>query len=248
VSHQLTKSLRAAAPSVIFPPTPNLADEMRFELDSTLPTHHSRPLRALTLMFVLAVTAGAAALGTSNGARSAVIDLLGGVPGIEIRRTYDLPTRSVLLAAPPEFGQSVSLEEARRRSGFSLRLPAALPEPDAVHIDEGASAVAVTTVYDLVPGGAAVIITQWHPSVLLFRKLMRSPDSLVRRVNVEGGRGLWIAGGDHEVFYLGMDRRSHRGAPYLAGAALVWHRDRVTYRLEGDFTLDNALGLARSFE
>jgi ABC-type transporter Mla MlaB component len=45
-----------------------------------------------------------------------------------------------------------------------------------------------------------------------------------------------------------MDRRAHRGAPFLGGSALVWHRDGITYRLEGDLSLDEALALTRSLD
>jgi hypothetical protein len=247
VTDELSVRLRAAAAEVEFPAAPDLADRVVARLDRVPARPARRTPLAVVLVCVLAVSA--AALGASERARTAVADLLDLVPGVEITRTTGLPAAVTLLASPAVFGDAVTLDEARARAGFALRLPAALPRPDGIYLDRAESGAAVTAVYGAEPGGAAVVFTQWHPSRLLFRKLLRSPDTFVTPVGVDSVEGLWIVGVDHEVFYVGVEAGRHfRAAPYLAGQALVWQRGAVTYRLEGGLSLEAALTLVRSLD
>jgi hypothetical protein len=244
VSDELISKLRRAAPAFKFPPTPELADTVARSLASA-PDRPRVRSRSAVLGVACALVTAATLLGASEGARSALTNALDLVPGVEIVRAYQLPARTALLAEPTEWGSSVRLEEARNRAPYALRLPSLLPEPKTVYVDESDGGTAVTVIYGLGREGASIVLTQWHPSMLLFRKVLRSPDAQVTTQRVDGVEGLWILG-DHEVFYVGMDRRSHRGSPALSGAALVWQRDAVTYRLEGDLTLEDALAVVRS--
>lgn len=237
--------LRDAAPELGFPPAPDLEDAVAARLDGP----PARPRRTvLPVAAVAAFVACAGVLGLSPGARSAALETLDLVPGIEIERTEALPPPIPLMTFLDGLGERVSLSTADRVSGFGLRLPNDLPEPDHVLLDRGARGSAVTVVYGAETDAASLVFTQWHPSTLLFQKLLASRDTVVTQVDVDGTRGLWIVGDDHEVFYVGMDRGRYRGAPVLVGAALVWARDGITYRLEGKLTVDEAVALAGSLE
>ena len=244
---ELTRRVRAAAPDIVFPPVPDLADAVLARLDPE-PERWPRRSRSIVLALACAAAACVAVLGMSERARSAIVEAFDLVPGVEITRTHVLPARTTLLGSPTDFGRPLALDEARRRAGFLLRLPGSLPQPETVYYDHRTSGTSVTAVYGLASRGASLVFTQWHPARLLFRKLVRSPDTLVLPVRVEDVRGLWIVGDEHEVFYTGKDRLPRRGAPWLAGAALVWHRDSVSYRLEGDLSLETALAFVRSLE
>ena len=202
----------------------------------------------LPVAAVAALVACAGVLGLSPGARSAALEALDLVPGVEITRTEALPPPIPLMTFLDGLGERVSLSTADRASGFELRLPGDLPAPDLVLLDRGARGTAVTVVYGAESDAASLVLTQWHPSTLLFQKLLASRDTVVTQVDVDGTTGLWIVGDDHEVFYVGMDRGRYRGAPVLVGAALVWARDGITYRLEGDLTVEQAIALAGSLE
>jgi hypothetical protein len=229
----------------VFPRTPDLEDAVAARLGGR-PATPSR--RALPVAVVVALVACAGALGLSSQARSAALEALDLVPGVEITRAEALPPPIPLLTFLDGLGERASLDAADRAAGFELRVPRDLPEPDLVLLDRGARGSAVTVVYGAEEDAASLVFTQWHPSTLLFQKLLDSPDTLVSQVDVDGTAGLWIVGDDHEVFYVGMDRGRHRGAPVLVGAALVWARDGITYRLEGKLTRAQAIALAGSLE
>ncbi|MGZ8694342.1 MAG: hypothetical protein ACXWYS_02755 [Gaiellaceae bacterium] len=223
-----------------FPPTPSLADAVVERLPAAPPSTRRRRVAPA----VVALAACALLLALSDGARSAAADLFDLVPGISIEHGDPLPAASPLLVSERDFGRRVSLDEAARLAGFDLRLPRGLPPPAAVYLDRAAGVAAVTAVWGAGRYAAAVVLTQWHPARLMFRKLVLSPDTLVDAVEVDGTRGLWIRGQEHEVFYRGADGRSRRGAPVLVGNVLAWERGGIVYRMEANVDLDRAVRLA----
>ena len=60
----------------------------------------------------------------------------------------------------------------------------------------------------------------------------------VERVEVDGEPGIWVEG-RHVVF-------EPFGLPRLSGNVLLWEQEGLTLRLEGRFTKEQALDLARS--
>jgi hypothetical protein len=239
---ELERRLHEAARYYEFPPTPPLVDVAA----RRLPSRPRRPLRRVVAVALAVALAAAGAVALTPGARSALLDVLDVVPGVEVRRTEkELPAAVPFFSFEETLGRRVSLEEARRTVGFQLRLPEQLSEPDRVYLDRGAEGGAVTAVYGGAGRRAQLVLTQWHPVRLLFRKLLvRGTD--VETVDLDGGQALWISNGDHEVFYVGVDQRRYRAAGYLAGNTLIWQRGAITYRLEGNLVLEHALELARS--
>jgi hypothetical protein len=55
--------------------------------------------------------------------------------------------------------------------------------------------------------------------------------------------GLWITGGDH-VVHWSLPDRNDAATTRLAGNVLLWQARGRTYRIEGDFTRDQAIDLA----
>ena len=76
--------------------------------------------RVLVLAFAAVLVAVASLLAVSPSARSALLDWLG-IRGVTIERVPELP--EVPLRAAPSFGKRVSLELARERVDFEVRLP-----------------------------------------------------------------------------------------------------------------------------
>lgn len=239
----LERRLHEAAAYFELPPTPDVAAAVT----GLLPARPARDRRRPALVAVaVALAASVAALAVSDGARSGVLGLLDLVPGVEIERTERLPPAVAFARFEPVLGRRVGVSQARREATFTLRLPAHLPPPDDVYLDRTRAGDAVTTVYGRGDGRARLVLSQWHPARLLFRKLVRL--TRVEVVRVEGPRGLWISGPDHEVFYVGGDGVRRRGPPYLAGNTLIWARGGTTYRLEADVSRADALAFARSLE
>jgi hypothetical protein len=79
----------------------------------------------------------------------------------------------------------------------------------------------------------------------ILKKLVPSSTS-VHEVSVGGARGYFLSGGEHVVIYVDERGREVSESARLARNVLVWSRGGVSYRLEGDFSQDRALEIARS--
>ena len=244
--HELERSLVAAAPYYRFPPTPDLAGAAAARLPQRRPRVARRPvLIAVTVL----VAAACAILAGSPGARSAVLDLLDRVPGIEIERTSEPPT------APyrqfPAWGTQVSLERAKAIFGEPLLLPSDFGDPDRVYWAPFPPGDPITAIWGNDREGR-LVVTQWRVGgPYLFYKVL-SMKTNVESVTVDGAPGLWMYGGDHIVFYLAPGERNpdaalhHRSEGVLAGNVLAWRRGDLIYRLEAQVSKQRALELARS--
>jgi hypothetical protein len=241
---ELERRLEAAAPYAEFPATPDLAGAARARLPDRRPRSQRR--LALALALVVAALAGAV-LALSPGARSAVVDLLDRIPGLEIERRAELP--DVPYRTRPSYGLEVSLEGAKLRFARQLELPRGLGTPDHLYWLPGPPADMVTAVYgDTVR--ARAVFSQWKVgSPLLYKVLAHGTGIEVATVG-PGRPGIWLFGREHAVFFLSQDRNDrahHFQQGYLAGNVLAWSSGgHVVYRLEARVSKERALEIARS--
>jgi hypothetical protein len=211
---ELELALRQLGGELDWPAEPNLAPRVAARL--------RQPARRTRRPLVLALAAVAAALAVAMAvppARSAILDFFG-IGGVEIRRVETLPELPTARSAP---GVPVPLDEARNGVAFDLVVP------------EGYRRVYWT------PG---IVTFVWPDRLLmqfagdeLFVKKVREQDTEVEQLDVHGHRGVWLEGAPHGLFLPGGEKR-------LAGNVLIWVRDGVTFRLEGELTLERALELA----
>lgn len=246
--HELERTLVAAAPNYRFPPTPDLAGAAA----ARLPARPARVVRrSLLAGAALLVAASCALVAASPGARSAVLDLLDRVPGIEIERASGLP------AAPyrqfPAWGMRVSLERAEALFRGPLLLPKGFGDPDRVYWAPFPPGDPITAIWGNDREGR-LVVTQWRVGgPYLFYKVLTS-ETKVESVSVDGAPGVWMHGGDHIVFYLAPGERNpdlalhHRSEGVLAGNVLAWRKGDLLYRLEAQVSKERALELARSLE
>ena len=68
----------------------------------------------------------------------------------------------------------------------------------------------------------------------------------VEEVKASGVLGLFVSGGQHVVLFIGKDGQIQDERSFLAGTVLLWNRDLLLLRLEGDLTRDEAVKLAES--
>jgi hypothetical protein len=228
-----------------YPPTPDLAPAVLAHLPSRLqrpprirPAARTLSLLAVMLALLLAVPS----------ARAAVLEIL--EVGI-VRILLGSPQAPTLAAPSPTPGVAgatfdlagrVTLQEARAQFPYPIRLPgfpADIGEPDLVYLQ------------DL--EGAAVILI-WldpdDPSQFRFSLQAFTDDShiwkldpaLLGRPEVNGREAYWTRGP-----YLILTESGGQGASRLVeGYALIWADGDLTYRLEGDLTLEEALQIAES--
>lgn len=217
-----------------FPETPSVSEHVLVALpalpEETAPSRRRRRLLVVALA-VLAVT------GTALAATA--LDL---VPGVRVQRVEELP--EVAYQSIP-MGDSVSLDHAGAALPFELLLPESLGDPDTLLLDRDRAGAPVATAIYAGEDSARLVLTQWPASVVLFDKLVLA-DVPVEYIDVHGAEGMWIRGGDHAVFYLGRSGSEERVGGLVTGNVLVWHRGRVSYRLELGASRERALELAGS--
>jgi hypothetical protein len=216
-----------------FPETPSLATAVA----ARLPARPDEPARRLPKRVLLVAVAALVLAGTALAATA--LDL---VPGVRIQRVDDLPELGYVV---PPFGRETTVERARRELRFELVLPEGLGEPDRVLVDRDREGEPVVTAVYGTDLSARMILTQWPASAVLFDKLLL-PDTRAEFVDVHGAEGIWMEGGDHAVFYLGRSGGEQRLGGYVTGNVLVWHRGRISYRLEIGGSRERALDIAAS--
>lgn len=238
----IERALGDLAAYVEFPQTPDFAAALDLS-----PVHPARAWRRrLAIAFAVLLVAAGAVLAASSQARSTVLDWFG-IGGVRIERVPELPEVPRRTTTP--FGRPTTLESAREQVAFRIRVPQleGLGPPDRVFIDDTATGGLVTFVYGR-PWNARLVISQWRADTAVhFHKLI-SYATEARRVRVNGGRGIWISGAPHLIFYASEDGYLGRTPVYLTGSVLVWMEGRMSHRLEADVSLADALKLAESLE
>jgi hypothetical protein len=238
----LERALAELAPDIDFPPTPDLVPGVRARLAPAPPRRRFLGRRGLAI----AVASLAAAIGVAFAvpqARTAILRAFG-VGSVSVRVVDRLPERP--LPGRLVLGDRVSVSEAARRVSFPVVVPASngFSEPDAVYLD------------DSVPGGIVFFLygTLARPTALLsqfsatdvFADKSVGPGTTVEEVRVGRDRGYWIEGDPHVFAFTDLAGRTRHESLRLATNTLVWERDGITLRLEGDLDRDEAVEVAES--
>ncbi|MGE5689185.1 MAG: hypothetical protein ACM33B_01385 [Pseudomonadota bacterium] len=224
-----------------FPPTPDLAVEVRRRIEGVRPGRSRRPL---VVAVAVALVAAAAVLAASPDARSTLRDWLG-IGGAEVVRVEELPAVRPQRGTPA-FGDPVTRGQAAAAVSFPLRFPAELGEPDAIYLRREVAGGMVVAVYGHGPRYRAVF-AQWIGAAaeMSFFKVAGG-GTTVERVRVDGGRGVWLEGAPHEVYWIGSDGKGRGDEVFLAGNVLLWESGPLSYRLEAEVSRSRALELAGS--
>jgi hypothetical protein len=203
--NDVVRELELLAAEVEWPETPQLATRAAIAPRR----RRRRPRRRLAIVIALA----ALLLATAALAATGVIHFSSGVT---IHRVEQLP----LVDPAPELALGRPITFAEARKVLPLKLPPRLSRPDAAY----SSDVGVNLLY-LRPGGRrAVLAVLRENQAGLIDKLVYMR-TRIRRVRVQGARGIFIAGVHVVDFLYGPGRR-------LSEPTLLWSRGGLTYRLE----------------
>ena len=214
----------------------------------------ARPIRrslvvAIAVLLLLAAVAGAVGLG---------------VPGIRILfggPTQPAPTSSASVTPPASLGTlgqslglgtTVSIAEAERLGGLDLVLPTdpAIGPPNATFL----FANRVALVWGERPGlppdpssGVALLISEFNGAVDagFFTKVLDG-GTTVAPVMVGGSPGYWIEGQPHVFFYTDPTGKFVDDTHRSVGNTLIWNNGEVTYRLEAQVGMEEAVRIAES--
>jgi hypothetical protein len=231
--NELERRLQELGGEIAYPATPS------FDLGFERPPARAWSLRpiALGLAILLAVAAGVLAL--SPGARSAFLEIFH-IRGATVERVESLPD---VRAQRVDFGERVSREEAERRVGFELLDLG--EEPDAIFVrPDGLASVVYGD-----PEHPRLVLSQARGAIFDgFIKKTADQGTIIDQVTVDGEPGLFVDGPQHFVMFLDENGFISDEPTYLAGTVLLWNRDDLLLRLEGDLTQEEALELAESVE
>lgn len=235
---ELERALLAVGRDLDFPATPDLTGRVRSRLaEGRRPSVFSR--RALVVALAVLAVAVGAVLAVPQ-ARSTIRDWLG-IGNVTIRYVEELPPVEQATAGL-ELGERMSIEEARERAGFRVRVPTVegLDAPPKVYYNEQSSQVAF------------LYGSEEEPKLLITQADARGAIEKIVNLNVTdrelvvvepGYAGVWLYGEKHAIFYPSTD---HEEPFRLVGNALVYEVDGVTVRIEAEISKDEALRIARS--
>lgn len=223
----LERELVALAAAIDFPATPDLAARIRLRLPDRPPSLW--PRRFAVAVAVAMITIGATF--AVPQARTAILRLFG-VGAVRIEFVDRLP--EVQPRGPLDPGSAIDPSDAP----FPLLRSKLLGKADSVYIREGV----VTLLY-----GSAhhvrLLVTQiagapFDPTV---GKKLEATGTRVAFVPIRGsaGPGVWLEGRPHVLLLPG-------GPPRLAANTLIWQHKKITVRLEGAPSLQQAVTIAES--
>jgi hypothetical protein len=228
-----------------FPPTPELAPEVRARLAERRAPRFAFSARRVAALALAVLAVAVSAVMAVPQTRAAILEFLH-LRGVTIERVGELPTVPIRRDFNEIFvGQPVSLEEARARADFTVVVPEALGDPDGIYFQDSPAGGMVSFVYGTLEHPRA-LFTQFQASVdeTIFKKV--APTTRIEQVTVDGDPGFFLSGAPHEFSYLDRTGQFRQELVRLAGNTLLWERGPVTLRLEADVSEAEALKIARS--
>jgi hypothetical protein len=140
------------------------------------------------------------------------------------------------------FGQT-TLEEAQQNVRFTLKLPAEFGPPDFVYRQNG-DGPAVIMVWQAKEGRPAISLYQFHSGTdrPIYGKLIDQATN----TQVNGNRAAWVDM-PHTLIYEHEGGIIRRQSSFLIqGNVLIWAEGDVTYRLESNLSMEEAVAIAES--
>ena len=248
---ELHDELRALAPAIEYPPTPDLAARVGGRLRAGRRAPARPPVGRLVAIGAacLAVSA-AAAVAAGREAADALLDAVG-LRGVEIERTTEPPPQP----APRDLdlGRPASLRQAAREVRFDPLVPA-LRGPVDAYVQTAPDGGVLSLVYEPRPGlpptvttGAGLLVTESRGDLLPEYVTKVAPQATrVERLRIDGHRAFWISGAPHFFVFRTPDGEIAERDLQVAQNVLVIERGPVLVRMEGAFDRDTAVRLART--
>jgi hypothetical protein len=239
---ELERALVALGAEIDVPQAPDLAPRVLGALVRPTPR---RVRGRLALAFAVVLLATLVATLAIPDARSALLRFLH-IGSERIEFVDELPPLSAYpsdLDLELALGEKISFAEAREQAGFDLlELPEA---PDRVYLGSRGS---VWFVYGR-PGAIRLLVAQTPQlrvdETFILKKLVGS-GTHVETATVRGAPAYFLSGEPHEVLLVDETGQPVFESARLASDVLVWEENGRTVRLEGEFTLAEALDIAGS--
>jgi hypothetical protein len=243
----LEERLRAAAATLPYPPTPDLASSRRRAA-------RRAPWRAAAGIALALVLALAALLAVPE-VRGAALRLLQiGVVRVRVEPDAPPPPAVGPSAQPtpalrlPDLRGATSLDAAARQLPFPIQLPAYPPDlgpPALVFVQDLGGPALVLVWADPADPARARLSLQALSSRVFAEKLLSGDAATLAETDVDGARALWVRG-PHLLQTGSAEGDMYQEVRLVDGNTLIWSAGEVTYRLETDLSLDAARRVAES--
>jgi len=256
------KRLQTYATDFPYPPTPDIASGVAWQFQQPGKGSASRH-RLLVVRLTLVIIVIAAALLSVPAVRAAVIEFLQ-IGAVRIFPNRPAPTVTVTplppagviqpatqapaetptsLAAMQDLAGETTLEAARLKSGFTLPLPdypAGLGPPDHVYLQDSGDAFVILAWMDPEAPQSVLLSLQFiGPQSWMIRKYQ---PQVVQETRVGEHAAIWVVG----PYPLIMSNGEVELQRLVTGHVLIWQEGGITYRLESDYSLSEALKIAAS--
>ena len=245
--------LRKVASSAVYPETPDLWPSLRPRLASTESIPARARLRRVAVLAALALALVGGLL-TAPKARAAIFRVLRigvvrvffepvtPIPGPVTPLPMATPGPTPVLRPPLDLRGLMTLTEAEEALGFPLPLPAYPPglgKPDLVFSQSVEGPLAILVWLDAQdPSKARLALHVLGPETFAGK----SESRVVQETDVGGNDALWLEGSHFLLLRNGsMALRS-----LVTGNVLLWSEGDLTYRLETDRPLEEAVRIAES--
>jgi hypothetical protein len=234
--------LKHVAQDLKYPPTPDLRDEVAERIRHA--SSRLRPTRRWAWgALVLALVAGLITA-VVPAARAAFVEILqlGSVRLHLAPAESDLPDRmGTVIDWPPDFAGETTLNQARQRFPYRVRLPASstgLGAPDRVYAP-GKPAASVILIWMSSDGDHPQFgLFELAPSAIYQKETL----TVIERTQVGEQLALWTSG----PYLVEVENGDLAERRLLEGHVLIWSEGDVTYRIETGGSLQEALAIAES--
>lgn len=256
------KRLQTYASDFPYPSTPDIAKWVARQLQQPGTGSASRH-RLLVVRLALAIIVVAAALLSVPAVRAAVVEFLQ-IGAVRIFPNRPAPTVTVtplppvgviqpatqppaetptVLASLQDLAGETTLEEARLKSGFRLPLPdypAGLGPPNHVFLQESGDDFVILVWMDPEAPQSVLLSLQFiGPQSWMIQKYQ---PPIVLETHVGEQAAIWSEG-PYPLLMSNGDLELQR---LVTGHVLIWQEAGITYRLESDYPLGEALKIAAS--
>lgn len=250
---QITMLLRETAAAFPYPPTPDVAGQVRRRLAAPPQRQQRRLAWGLAALLLVAglllavpqvraavfeiIRAGAITIFVGEPTPTAVAPTPGSQSEAIVPPTATLPPLATAVSA---YGELTTLADAQAQIDFSLRLPPTYGPPDEVYLQDSRDGAIVILAW-LDPTQSERMRLRLHQTRVFAYGLKQAAVDAVAQTEINGQTAYWVEGG-HRI-------RLQDGQSYtVTNNVLIWVEENVTYRLEGELTLEEAVKVAASLE
>jgi hypothetical protein len=155
------------------------------------------------------------------------------------------PTLPPLIPILEDIAGEMTLEEARQTLDYPVRLPsypADLGNPDRIFVQDADGDMAILVWLD--PQQPEQVLMSLHFIPAGSWAIDKVKPSLIEETRVDGERAFWTVG----PYPLRLRNSDIQYTRLISGHVLIWAKGSITYRLETDLPLEEAIRIAESLE